>query len=396
VAIDLFAFYSKCLVPLTPAPAVTRMLQAVMSGGETTEDFSSVLGLDSELQHWIRLTVQRLGFDRRVTKLDQMVTLLGQNRVRDLIIGRNIERAFVSPADTVLGKMKAKADKDKSGAGDPSKKAPAGKKPDAPEISAEEAAAQEVIPGLADFQIYLNCANRAEEIAIAIRNSYPGSAFAAGVLYDYARCFLMGQKLKGLNDKRLVKVEAYAEEVFLDGLRCGIASHEIIQKISVPHQKSVFAAAMLHNIGKLMLLAYDPPVFEKAFLASTGSTDKSKKMDSVEAESTQFDFDHAQAGALLLGRIPLFQDIEKAVDYHHQPALLRFSNPKLYALSCLLRVSGALAKLYQAYRTKETDIDRLPDSRITQSKEYLFLKLDPADWSEIKGNYALKLMKTGL
>lgn len=393
MAIDLFEFYSKCLVPVTPSPAVTRILEALMTGGETTEDFSQVLALDSELQHWIRLTVQRLGFDRRVTKLDQMVTLLGQNRVRDLIIGRNIERAFVKPADTVLGKMHAKMEKDKSEA---AKKAPPGKKTEVPEISAEEAEALEVIPALTDFQPYLASANRAEEIAIGIRNSYPGSAFAAGVLFDQIRAFVRSHELKGLTDKRLAKADAYADEIFLDGLRCGIASNEIIQKISVPHQKSIFAAALLHNVGKLLLLVYDPPAFEKAFLASTGAADKTKKMDSSEAEYSQFEFDHAQAGALLLGRIKLFQDVEKSVDYHHKPALLRFSNPNLYAIACLLSVSGALAKLYQVYRNKEVDIDRLPDSRITQSKEYLFLKLDPADWSEIKGNYALKLMKTGL
>jgi HD-like signal output (HDOD) protein len=388
VAIDLFVFYSKCLVPLTPSPAVSKILNVVMTGGETTDDFSQVLALDSELGHWIRLTVQRLGFDRRVTRLDQMVALLGQNRVRDLIIGRNIERAFLKPEQTILGKMMTKMEKDRAS----DKK---GSEPEK-EKTAEEADAQEIIPALSEFQTYLDCANRSEDIAVSIRNSYPGSAFAGGVLFDYARYFLKSLEIKELKDKRLARIDDYVEEIFLDGLRCAVASHEIIQKISVPHQKSVFGAAMLHNIGKLLLLAYDPPDFEKSFLASTGESDKKKKLDSSEAEMGQFDFDHAQAGALLLGRLPLFQDIEKSVDYHHRPRLLRYSNPKLYALACLLRVSNALSKLYQQYRGKETDIDRLPDSKITQSPEFQFLKLDPLDWSEIKGNYALKLMKVGL
>src|SRR4051812_24116229 len=111
--LDLFDFYSRCLVPLTPAPIVSRVLELVMSGGETTDDVAQVLSLDSELQHWVRLTVQRLGFERRGTKLVQAIILLGQNRIRDLIVGRSIERIFVPHEQSVLGKLFAEREKAK-------------------------------------------------------------------------------------------------------------------------------------------------------------------------------------------------------------------------------------------------------------------------------------------
>lgn len=395
--LNVFDFYSRCLLPLTPQPSVSRILELVTIGGETTDDFAKVVALDSEVQHWIRLTVSRLGFDRRISKIDQMITMLGQNRIRDLIIGRHIERTFISGDKTLLGEMKAKQDKEKE-----TKKEPAKPKfSDAPPpTDGTEAAAppeeEEPIPVLSDFKRYLEHAIRAEEVAIAIRNSYPGQAFAGGVIFDYLRYFLSTLDLSKLTDERLKGTDAFVDNIFVDGLRSGIAANEIMQKISIPHQKIVFMTAMLHNIGKGLLLAYDPVTFEKAFLMSTGAKDAKLRVDSTDAEESVFDFDHAHAGALFMGRIPFLREIERSIDYHHNPDILRFTNPGLYAMTCVMSVSGSLAKLYQRMRAKDANVDRLPDAKLMASREFQFLKLSPEDWKEIKSNYALKLMKVQL
>ncbi len=378
---------------MTPHAAVTRILQVVMAGGETNDDFSQILAHDAELQHWVRLTVHRLGFGRRIDKINEMVTLLGQNRVRDLIIGRHIERTFVPEPESVLAQLKARMEKEQR---DRANKKPPANSEGATPLSAEEREALEVIPTMVDFERYLVHAKKAEQVAIAIRNSYPGQAFAAGVLFDHARFLLKTLDTKEIASKAIQKTDAYIEKIFESGLRSGIAGNEIIQKISIPRQKTVYATALLRNIGKCLLFAYDPLAFEKSFLASTGEENPKKKKDSSEAEQISFELDHAQAGALLMGRLPFLSEIERSVDFHHNPKLLRYSNPGLYAMACVLRVSGALERTYQAYRSQDVDIDRIPDGRITGSEEFAFLKLNAADWSEIKGNYALNLMKTGL
>jgi HD-like signal output (HDOD) protein len=401
MALNLFDFYANCLIPLAPHSAVARILELVTSGGETTDDFTRVIARDTEVQHWIRLTVQRLGFDKRITRIDQMITLLGQDRIRDVIIGRHIERTYVAEDKTLLGELKARLAKDAKNK-PPKPAAPPPPAHGATEgehaaTPAEVEEAVEPIPTLAEFKRYLQCAKRAEEVAIAIRNSYPGQAFAGGVIFDYIRHFLRSLPLKDrIQDPRLLKTDAFVEDVFIDGLRCGIAANEIIQKISIPHQKIIFMTAMLHNVGKPLLLAYDPPAFEKSFLMSTGSSDPRLKVESAEAESSIFDFDHAQAGALFLGRIPFLAEIERSVDYHHNPHLLKFSNPGLYAMACVMRVSGALVKLYQRTRERDADVERIPDQKLQRSEDFQTLRLSPAEWSEIKGNYVLKLLKVQL
>ena len=399
MTLNVFDFYSRCLLPLTPHDSVTRILELVTIGGETTDDFAKVVAHDSEVQHWIRLTVSRLGFDKRISKIDQMITILGQNRIRDLIIGRHIERAFIPADKTILGEALAKAQQDKEKAAP--KTTPAKPKfSDTPEADAPPAAEQpeeqEAVPSLSEFRRYLTHANRAEEVAIAIRNSYPGQAFVGGVIFDYLRYFLGTLDLSKLQDPRLTKTEEFIESIFIDGLRSGIAANEIMQKISIPHQKIVFMAAMLHNIGRGLLLAYDPESFEKVYLMSTGSKDPRLKVESFEAEEAIFDFDHAQAGALFLGRLSFLREIERSVDYHHNADILRFANPGLYAMACVLRISGALSKLYQKSRVKDANIDRIPDAKLATSREFEFLKLTPEDWHGIKANYALKLMKVQL
>ncbi len=398
MALDMYDYYHRILIPLTPPAAVCKIMELIMSGGETTHDFSNVIARDTELQHWIRVTVQRMGFDKRAQKIDQMITLLGQDRIRDVIIGRSIERAFIKEEETLLGKLKAQAAKEaEKKEGSPKAAAPKAEEEAATEgdKTEEEHAESETLPNLSDFQCYTEYARRSEEVASTIRNSYPSQAFAGGIIFDYLKAFLQRIDLSTLTDPRLKKADKYVEEIFSDGLRCGIAANEIIQKISLHHQRTVFVTALVHNIGKALLLAYDPQQFEKTFLASTAAEAK-RRVESNEAEEEIFDLDHAQAGSLYLGRVPYLAEIERSVDYHHNPHLLRFSAPKLYALSCVLRVSGALVKIYQKARVENADTEHLKDSRLVASEDFQFLKLSPEEWKEIKANYALKLMKVQL
>jgi HD-like signal output (HDOD) protein len=404
---DIVRFYEKCLVPMTPDPIISKALHLVMSGGETSEDFAKLLAMDTELQHWVRLTVQRLGFDKHASKLLQAIILLGQNRIRDLMIGRHLERTYYSTEESLLGKLLKEREmaKEESKNKKDSKNSPPAAtitdtktdtKAESNEIPAEDTSEEaEIIPPLADFATYLNFASRAEEIAVSIRNSYPGQAYAGGVIFDIVHHHLKHQKLDGLEDPRLKNTDNYLEEVFKDGIRCGIAANEIMQKISIPHQRNVFVSALVHNIGKPLLLIYDPIAFQKAFLNSTGSQEKKHKISSEEAEDIALHWDHAQAGSLFVGRLPFLAEIERSIDYHHNPHLLRFANPKLYALACVLRVSGALAKLYQINRQEDPDIEQIRDQKLRASEDFSFLRLTEEDWADIKSNYALKLMKVG-
>ncbi len=407
--LNVFDFYYRCLSPLAPPQIVSDLLSQIMAGGETTEDIGKVLGQDPELTQWVRLTVQRTGFGSRAKTLGQLVTTMGQSRIRDLIVGRSIERRFVAASQSILGEMLAKAKEEAAkqenkpaavvadpapdgAAAQDTEKAPLA----ALQLSPEEEAMREIIPNIADFKKYLPFAEQAEEVAIAIKNSYPGQAYAGGVLFDFVQAYAKTQKFEVLSDDRLKKVDQYIQTTFQDGLRSGILANEIIQKISIPHQKNAMVAALIHNIGKILLLCYDPAGFEKAFLRSTGCKEIKERIPSHEAETEEFDFDHAQVGALYLGRAPFLAEVERALDFHHNAKLLKFSDPPLYALSCVMIVCNQFQKLYQAKRAETPDVQDVRDARIIQTDEFKFLKLNVDEWMNIKASYVLQLMKAGL
>jgi HD-like signal output (HDOD) protein len=295
----------------------------------------------------------------------------------------------------VLGKILLEIEKSK--AKDPKKPMPQTGAPNSEgaAVATDAPEAEEIIPPIDEFRKHLDYSTRAEEVAISIRNSYPGQAFAGGVIFDFVAGFLQNRDFGGVSDSRLKNAQNYLAEIFSDGIRCGVAANEIMQKISISHQKNAFVTALVHNIGKALLFTYDPKAFERAFVESTGAKDAKNRVDSAEAESIEFEFDHAQIGSLYLGRLPFLEEIERSVDYHHNPHLLKFANPKLYALACVLRVSGALAKLYQSQRSEDPDVEQLKDQKLVLSKDFQFLQLNQIDWLDIKSNYALKLMKIG-
>ncbi len=379
--INVLELYRKFLVPMTPGPAVSTILNVVMSGGETTQDMAEVIARDPELAEWLRISLKRMGRGGKNQSLEYIVSIMGMNRVRNLIIGRHVERSLVAQENTIMGKLLAEREK-----------APKSGKED------ENDDESKVIPEIADFTKYVAYAQRAEQVAVDLKYSHPGQAYAGGVLFDYLSTYFAQLKEfdKSVSDPAFQKPEKYIETIFEDGLRCAVASDEIIRFISITYQKNVFLSSLVRNIGKLILLAYDPKGYERAKKNYEEAVAKNMPARRHEFEEDEFDFDHAQVTALYVGRAPCFRGIEKSLDYHHNPRLLRSRDKELHALSCVLRLSGLLVNVYQEFRLQEADIGKMPDARITNSEVFKFLRLTADEWDEVKQSYAMNLMRAGL
>jgi HD-like signal output (HDOD) protein len=391
VELNILNMYRELLLPLTPSKEVSDVLSVVMQGGETTQDIANLIARDAELKDWINITVQRSGRGVRAdSSLEYKVSLLGLNRVRNMIVGRNIERALIPEDKTILALMleernKAKA-KDK--AGSPMRKSEE-------ETQAEEE--QKIIPDLVAFNKYTAYAMRAEAASIEIKNSYPGQAYAGGVLFDYINSYFSQSNIENLvQEQRFKKPQKFVEELFDDGLRCALAADEITKYIQIPYQRNVFFTSLVRNIGKALLLAYDPQGYERSIKAHRDAKLSGLALRSSDAEEDEFDMDHAQVSALYVGRVPCFAGLEKSIDYHHNPRLLKSRDRELHALSCVLRVAGLLSALYQEHRSKQPEINKIPDRGIVESKVFQFLRLTPDEWEKIKLNYSMNLLKLSL
>jgi hypothetical protein len=263
------------------------------------------------------------------------------------------------------------------------------------ETQAEEE--QKIIPDLVAFNKYTAYAMRAEAASIEIKNSYPGQAYAGGVLFDYINSYFSQSNIENLvQEQRFKKPQKFVEELFDDGLRCALAADEITKYIQIPYQRNVFFTSLVRNIGKALLLAYDPQGYERSIKAHRDAKLSGLALRSSEAEEDEFDMDHAQVSALYVGRVPCFAGLEKSIDYHHNPRLLKSRDRELHALSCVLRVAGLLSALYQEHRSKQPEINKIPDRGIVESKVFQFLRLTPDEWEKIKLNYSMNLLKLSL
>jgi HD-like signal output (HDOD) protein len=385
--IQLLDLYRDFLLPLTPSKAVSDLLSVIMTGGETTQDLARAIERDAEINGWVQIAAQRIGKSSRVTTLEHKVSLLGLNRVRNMLVGRHIERAIVPENKTLLALIQEEREKNRA-----SEKGPKTEATEAPED--EE---QISIPDFVAFEKYTPYSIRAEGVAIELKYSFPGQAFAAGVLFDYVRTFLGTLEIEAkVQEQRFKKPEKFVDEIFLDGLRCAIASNEIAQFVQIRYQKNIFFSSLVRNIGKAILLAYDPVGYERSVLTHREALQSGVPVRSHEAEEDEFDLDHAQITALYIGRVPCLQGLEKSIDYHHNPRLLKSRDREQYALSSVLRLAGLLVTTYQDTRVKESDIERLPDRKIVTSEVFETLKLTPQEWDKVKNGYAMNLLKIGI
>lgn len=386
--VSTLKLYSDYLLPLTPDEEVQGMLSLIMSGGETTADIAEILERDEEIRSWILLTLKRLGRASRDSNLEYTVSILGLNRVRNLILGRNLERALIPPEKSVLNLM---IENSQSNSANKSKK-----KDDEPKEDEDEEA--QIIPELTDFDDYVKYSIRAEEVAVELRFSHPGQAFAAGVLYDYVNAHLQQniEKFEGLEEQNLKEPKRFLEEIFIDGLRCAIAAEAIGALISIMYQKNLFLASLLRNIGKALLLDYDPKGYERVHKLQAEAFQKKTGVHRYEFEQDEFKLDHAQISALYIGRSRCFREIEQALDFHHRPRVLKSRNKELYALSCVIRVAGLLVNAYEGVRGTDADIEKMNDRYLRETEAFTYLRITDNEWKQIKSNYALSLMKNGL
>ncbi|HVJ65552.1 MAG TPA: HDOD domain-containing protein [Bdellovibrionota bacterium] len=373
-------FYSEALLPLSPRPELVPLLKAIINCGETTRDFVWALRNDRDLQKWLRQTVVAMGFETQKLGLEQVITLIGQDKVRDILLGRAIEQAFVPESETLMARhYKGK------------------KKPATSEDGGEEEGGE--APPIAEFASYLVYSKRAEEIANAIRNSYPWQAFVGGLLFDYLYYYLKSRKVEsteGLERADLKNSKNYLDAIFTEGLRSAIAATEVLQKISIKHQKNVFVTALLHNCGQPIQFGFDPLSFQSLMNDVDQRRGVGVSIDAPTLEAKYFTFDHAQIASLFIGRLPFLQEIDRVLDYVHSPRVLRMRDSNLYALHCVIKIGSDLAKLFQTERSKQSDIQKIDDKQIRDTEEFGFLKLNADEWKTIKSNFALKIMKASL
>ncbi|MCA1248114.1 HDOD domain-containing protein [Massilia sp. MS-15] len=98
-----------------------------------------------------------------------------------------------------------------------------------------------------------------------------------------------------------------------NSLSAAVMAKEIARAVDYPHLEEAYLAGLLHNVGRLALLATAPKEYAYNFTARDDE-------DLCAVEQRTLQITHAEAGAWLIERWQLDSFLADAVLYHHEPS----------------------------------------------------------------------------
>ena len=134
-------------------------------------------------------------------------------------------------------------------------------------------------------------------------------------------------------DRFFQQVDFWGHSAMVGGLAKKVGTH-----IRLGLQGEDFISGLLHDIGKMVMWRQIGRPYE-ALLADTGGHSAAL----IEAESEQYDFDHADAAAVLAHKWNLPDTLGDALHYHHPRRDQPLSNAKDPKLAALIQIANQAA-----------------------------------------------------
>lgn len=139
------------------------------------------------------------------------------------------------------------------------------------------------------------------------------------------------------------------EDFWMHSLYCAIASRLLAKNIANKNAETVFIAALLHDIGQLVLFHEKPEASRQALLMTIEDVNEP---DMVEAEQQIFGFNHCQVGAALAEQWSLPDMLLNSILYHHNP-----ENAPVYQQEvALVHIGNILACMAELDEIAEEDV----------------------------------------
>lgn len=165
-------------------------------------------------------------------------------------------------------------------------------------------------------------------------------------------------------------------------LTTAVIARDIARMLDYPHVEEAYLAGLLHNVGRLALLATAPKEYSYNFTARDDE-------ELCAVEQRTLEITHAEAGAWLIERWNLDSFLADSVLYHHEPV------PRLEAAHPLIRIvrlahqlcyhaetPAAAAEAAALCGIEEEQLDALVKSaarQVTRAAEHLGIDLAGAD-----------------
>ncbi|MCL2669074.1 MAG: HDOD domain-containing protein [Syntrophaceae bacterium] len=118
--------------------------------------------------------------------------------------------------------------------------------------------------------------------------------------------------------KEVVGYVTHAKELWKHSVAVALMSQILSRKIQGWEDQTLYTAALLHDVGKLVMGIYVRDSFEQ-IIQMVGDG----KLSFLEAEEAVIGINHAEVGGRIADRWNFPPEIHDAIAYHHRPDLLR-------------------------------------------------------------------------
>jgi putative nucleotidyltransferase with HDIG domain len=119
--------------------------------------------------------------------------------------------------------------------------------------------------------------------------------------------------VSAIMDKPVPGYDLPPGELWRHSIAVSVAAEGLVKELKIEASEEIFTAALLHDVGKLVLGEYVKDDFTKI------ETTVSQGFSFEVAETMALGTNHAEVGAQILTRWSLPLEIIKAVQWHHQP-----------------------------------------------------------------------------
>lgn len=129
------------------------------------------------------------------------------------------------------------------------------------------------------------------------------------------RDLVLAASIHGIFQRELKGYAMAKGELWKHAVVCAFTARTLAGRIKSVNTDEVFVAALLHDIGKVILHTYVSEEFDKILHLVNH-----KKIPFTQAEMEVLGFDHAAVGALVAEKWNLPVTLVEAIAFHHEPA----------------------------------------------------------------------------
>ncbi|HUP56223.1 MAG TPA: HDOD domain-containing protein [Bdellovibrionota bacterium] len=302
-------FFAR-MAPLLTVPRTSRAMLAAFDGIDVkAEEVGRILRANPASEFLFMRAVQALAKREQAPELESAVVLMGMQNTRNFVLAVQLHRQVrgTLPEFDSEGKLKTK---------------PADQ---------------------------LRYALKAEE-----GDEYADTAFSAGLLYD-GMALAAGALCPDASAQKVAL--SFLDQTFAHGMACaklGVALGKKLPEFSA--RKFAFSACLLHDLGKVAMAILDP-----GYVKFLETAEKSALPRPVRhhAELARFGVTHAMLSAWCLRHARLLGEIELALEFHHDPALLRSRSKPMHQLASVVSLATQMATATDPAAWKTPDLREL-------------------------------------